>query len=211
MEAKPFRTAAGDCVVEINNEVLWNNRNKLKKHNQRDRASENIEEARALFEDLCPDALRRIYHDESTTKGKWPQNIGAELRFVPDIYISKTLTQYLKVHFMAKKYPDRGLVERLTVIESRGLEVFQHFFPVNVAKVAHRIIFNEMSIFDEFRNQRNTVKYQELIQCVVHTNNDSRIPHANNFIRHSMKTPLIPNVIPEYHKIATTDIDIQLN
>jgi hypothetical protein len=210
MEAKPFRTAAGDCVVEINNEVLWNNRNKLKKHNQRDRASKKVEAARALFEDLCPDALRSIYHAESTTKDKWPQNIDAELRFVPDIYISKTLSKYLTVHFMAKKYPDRGLVERLTVIESRGLEVFQHFFPENVAKVAHRIIFNEMSIFNEFHNQQNTVKYQELIQSVVHTNNDSSIPHANNYIRQSMNMPLIPNLIPEYNKISVRDIDMQL-
>jgi hypothetical protein len=63
------------------------------------------------------------------------------------------------------------------------LQVFELFFPKTVAEVANRMVFDEISVFDELGKDKNKIKYRELIQSVVHTNNDSRIPHANNCVR----------------------------
>jgi hypothetical protein len=171
--------------------------------------SHNLEYAKKLIEDLCPQVYQNIFAN-CKTKKKWSKTLDSDIRFIPDIYIAKVLGPFLKVHFMAKLHLDTGIIERLTVIESRGLQVFENFFPKNVADIANRIIFDEISVFDELGKEKNTIKYRELIQSVVHTNNDSRIPHANNCVREMLGKTEISDVIPNYGDVEPWTIDHQL-
>ncbi len=152
-----------------------------------------------------------IVNDNKTKIDNWPSTLNADCRFVSDIYISARIGSYMKVHFMAKLHDDSKIVERLTVIESRGLQVFEQFFPRDVADIANRIIFTEMSIFDELGKQKGTIKYREVVESYVHTNNDSKVPQANNYIRKCLgQTPISDsNVV--FKSLTTENVEKQLS
>ena len=216
MTADPLSQRASDVnIVEIRNELLWKCRDELVSSTDSATSqdvSEELKSARDLFCQLCPtwgpfNEILSNCVEKKRLKSKFL--VGS--RFIPDIYAAKTFNKFLKVHFMAKRHPDTGLIERLTVIESRGLEVFNNFLPENVAQIANRIIFNETSIFDELEPQRGSIKFDELVQSVVHSNNDSKIPLASNLIRNSLGKPSIPDSIPEYALLKTCNYEYNLN
>lgn len=136
-------------------------------------------------------------------------------RFIPDLYIEVRASKELSLHCMVKSRED-GINEKIVAIYSKGMESFSYVLPARSREIARRIIFNDISVFDEVDydydpkkddDVRPPIKYTELITGVVSRNNNSSIPIANNFIRHKYGLPLIPDHLPDYETVTFETID----
>jgi len=148
-----------------------------------------------LLNELCPAS---IMNDISNVqKSSLKKRKFSEGRFIPDVYVRINVAPNLYVHFMAKKYASSGLIERLTVIESRGFRVFKVFLNDEVAKIACRIVHNDIPIFTGV-DMTKTVKYKELLNAITHTNGEANILSINNYYRSRVGADLVPEDVPDY-------------
>ena len=165
---------------------------------------------RELIKDLCPAEFFEKIEDfkfDSLKSSNYETT-----RFIPDLYLSYSISKSLSIHCMVKRRHD-GIKEKLVAIYSKGVDVFSNVLPEDVRMTARRIIFDDYSIFDEIPyNHKNDVpiKYTELVTSVVSRNNGSAIPVANNFIRYKYNLPLIPDNLPDYKNVDQENIEKHL-
>ena len=112
----------------------------------------------------------------------------------PLLFSRCTINSNLKVLRLVTKNK-----ESLVAIQSLGLHVFpESLVSREVKEVAHKILGNDSSIFNEVRHPKDLPK---LADAVVFRNNDGRIPIADNFMRHRYNLNQLPDIFRENNPI----------